>query len=121
VHPEQRATERLNEIILEVTGRPGLSHSQRINTTPALADALHGLDMVLETRDIAHWTDLNTARQEIARLERRVNSNTWTIPDHQMPEIVRRFTAVAIEVFGGLDTESRATAYFTVDIAHFRP
>lgn len=116
-YPEQRAGERLNEIILEVTGLPGRSHSQRTDTAPVLRDVLEDLRVPMETRELAHWVDRTTARREIARLESRANSNTWAISDAQMPEVVRRFTAEATEIFGGFDQESRARASFEVNIA----
>lgn len=116
-YPEQRAGERLNEIILEVTGSPGRAHAQRINTAPVLAEVLEGLNATIETRELASWTDVNTVRREVARLQTRANSNTWVISDEQMPEVVRRFTADAVAIFGGMDVESRAHASFTVTIA----
>ena len=116
-YPEQRAGERLNEIIVEVTGVNGRPHGHYYNSLVALEEVLAGSGATIETRTIAHWTDVNTVRREVARLNDRVNSNTWTIPDAAMPIIVERFTAEALEIFGGLDIESRATASFTVNIA----
>ena len=116
-YPEQGAGKRLNEIILEVTGRPGRAHARGINIAPLLADSLPGVGATIETHRIAEWTDVNTLRRELARLEIRANSNTWLIPDEKMPEIVRRFTAEALEIFGGMDVESRAPALFTVEVA----
>ena len=116
-YPEQRAGERLNEIIREVTGQAGWIHGHRASAEPVLAEVLTGFGVTLETREIAHWTDVNTVRREVARLELRANSNTWAIPDDAMPTIVERFTAEALEIFGGLDVQSHARASFHVNIA----
>ena len=116
-YPEQRAGERLNEIIVEVTGVNGRPHGHHYNSLAALEEVLAGSGATIETRTIAHWTDVNTVRREVARLENRVNSNTWTIPDDAMPLIVERFTAEAVAIFGGLDAESRAEVGFAVSIA----
>ncbi|MEP7215558.1 MAG: methyltransferase domain-containing protein [Anaerolineaceae bacterium] len=115
-YPEQRAGERLNEIIREVTGHAGWAHGHRASAEPVLAQTLTGLGATLESREIAHWMDVNTVRREVERLELRANSNTWAIPDDAMPTIVERFTAEALEIFGGLDVESRAVASFRVNI-----
>lgn len=115
--PEQRTGERLNEIILEVTGKLGRPHAQRTNAAPILAKCLADTGATLETREIAHWIDVNTLRRELVRLQSRTNSNTWAIPDHHMPEVVRRFKAEALAIFGGMDVESRARASFTVNFA----
>lgn len=116
-YPEQRAGERLNEIIREVTGQDGWAHGHRASAEPALAEVLGNSGVAFETREIAHWTDVNTVRREVARLESRANSNTWAIPGEAMPIIVERFTAEAVEIFGGMDVESRAVASFRVNIA----
>lgn len=118
--PEQRAGERLNEIILEVTGRPGRYHARRANESPDFAAMVTALGGTVESREIAQWTDLNTLRREVDRLQRRVNSNTWAIPDEAMPVIVERFIAEAEPVFGGMDVETRAHASFKVTVARFR-
>ena len=115
--PQQRAGERLNEIIREVTGHVGWIHGHRASAEPVLAEVLADFGATLETREIAHWTDVNTLRREVARLELRANSNTWAIPDDAMPLIVERFTAEALEIFGGLDVESQVPARFMVNIA----
>ncbi len=116
-YPEQRAGERLNEIIREVTGQAGWLHGHRASAEPVLAEVLAALGAKLESREIAHWTDVNTVRREVARLESRANSNTWAIPDVAMPTIVERFTAEAVAIFGGMDVESRAEVSFTVNVA----
>ncbi len=117
LYPQQRAGERLNEIIREVTGVDGRAHGHHFNSLAALESVLADSGATMTTHTIAQWTDINTVRREVDRLERRVNSNTWTIPEAAMPTIVERFTAEAVAIFGGLDVESRAEVTFTVNVA----
>lgn len=118
-YPEQRAGERLNEIILEVTGRPGRYHARRVNESPDFAAMVTAVGGAVESHEIAHWIDVNTLRREVDRLQRRVNSNTWAIPEESMPVIVERFIAEAEPIFGGMEVETRARASFKVSVARF--
>ena len=112
-----RAGECLTELIREVTGSTPRVQGRHYRADAVFDDVMAEQGATLETTAIAYWSETTTARMEVANLANRTHSNTWTIPDEAMPEILRRFAPEAEAIYGGLDLPAEAPVSFSVTVA----
>ena len=116
--PAGKAADRLREIIEEVTSRPARAHGRHYRTTRVFDDFLQARGANFERFDAAGWVERSTARALVADVAAQTHSNTWSIPDAAMPEILRRFAPEAESIYGGLDTIAETPIRFEVTVAH---
>lgn len=73
------------------------------------------------SRTLASWQESRTARELLDALAGRLYSSTWDIPEAVLPELVRRLTPRAEELFGGLDQPITSDVTFALDACRIGP
>ncbi len=111
------ASDRLRQVIQDVTGRPARGQGRHYRTDAVFDKVLQPTAATFEHFDAAEWIERSTARELLADVRARTHSNTWSIPNDAMPEILRRFAPEAESMYGGLDTVAETPVRLEVTVA----
>ena len=119
--PEGSLDEAMGDILQE-TGREvaGIELRGRFRHEAGLAAFDRAVDeagCVVETRRVATWQRVTTAREVLEGLARRDFSGAWEIPEERMEALLAAMRPKVVGWFGGLDTPRPAERAFDLAIA----